>query len=102
MPIAGSTPDRRLKRIRTAVVRHVFDKIIYRDWDLLAQDNLRGKLDAHYETEWRLLSDVAREILTNGPAESVLEKVCRDEVQDDCAPGVQCSSPETMDTAATR
>ncbi len=94
--------DRRLKRIRTAIVRHVFDKIIYRDWDLLAQENLREKLDGHYQAEWRLLSEAAREILADGPAESVLEKVRRNNVPDDCAPGVQCSSPETMDKAATR
>ena len=94
--------DRRLKRIRTAVLRHVFDKIIYRDWDLLAQDNLREKLDAHFQAEWRLLSDAASDILANGPAEFVLDKVRREKVQDDCAPSVQSFSPESTDKATIR
>lgn len=58
---------RPLRSLRTLVIRHGFDKLVYRDWDLLAAHGMREKLDAHYADENRRLNEAAAEILENGP-----------------------------------
>jgi|AntDeeMinimDraft_5_1070356.scaffolds.fasta_scaffold14147_2 hypothetical protein len=67
--------DRRLKKIRTALVRHVFDRIVYRDWDMLAHHNMRRSLDEHYAEYERMLALAAAEILSAGPGERALARV---------------------------
>lgn len=59
--------DRTFRRIRTGFIQHVFDRLIYRDWDLLAAHGMREQLDAWYDRENRVIERVAREILANGP-----------------------------------
>lgn len=39
---------RPLRRLRRLFIQHVFDRLIYVDWDLLAEDGLRAKIDRHY------------------------------------------------------
>jgi len=60
------------RRLRTAFIQHVFDKIVYRDRDLLTAHGMRERLDAHYEAENRAIERVAAEILTDGPGPRVL------------------------------
>lgn len=63
----GERLDRTLRRIRTGFIQHVFDRLIYRDWDLLAAHGMREQLDGWYDAENRLIERVAREILASGP-----------------------------------
>lgn len=58
---------RRLTKIRTALIRHGFDRLVYRDWDLLARHGMREKLEAHYEPEYRALSEISAAVLDEGP-----------------------------------
>jgi hypothetical protein len=64
--------DRRLKKIRTAFIRHLFDRLVYRDRDLLARHGMREKLENHYGEENRILEHVAEEILASGPGRHAL------------------------------
>ncbi len=64
--------DRRLKKIRTAFIRHVFDRLLYRDRDLLARHGMREKLENHYGEEDRILARVADEVLASGPGDRAL------------------------------
>jgi len=60
------------RRLRTAFVQHIFDKIIYRDRDLLAAHGMREHLEAHYEAENRAIERVAAQIRTHGPGPRAL------------------------------
>lgn len=73
-------PDRRdtvykqvVRRLRTALIRHVFDRIIYRDWDYLQRQGMRATIDAFYEDEMARTEQAARVLLDNGPGEAVLQ-----------------------------
>jgi hypothetical protein len=65
--------ERRMRKIRTALIRHVFDKLVYRDWPLLARNGMQEQLDAHYAEENEALAEVADQILEHGPASTALE-----------------------------
>ena len=59
-------PARRLRpvttpfiRLRRLLIQHVFDRIIYRDWDLLAHADMRPRIDAHYAEESERLRIIA-------------------------------------------
>jgi len=56
-----------LRRLRTALVRHGFDKAIYLDWDLLERHGMREQLESYYGSEDQVLSEVAETILAQGP-----------------------------------
>ncbi len=56
-----------LRRLRTAFIRHVFDKAAYVDWDILAAHGIRERLDAHYAHDFNALTRVATRILETGP-----------------------------------
>lgn len=62
-----------LRRLRTTFVRHAFDRLVYRDWDLLAADGMRDQLDRQYSAEFEALSRVADEILEQGPGSNARE-----------------------------
>lgn len=64
--------DRPLRKLRTMFVRHVFDRIIYRDWDLLAPNGMRDQLEAHYREDEERLRSAARIVLEAGPGEDAL------------------------------
>ncbi|MCC5859290.1 MAG: sulfotransferase [Ectothiorhodospiraceae bacterium] len=49
----------RARKLRRAFIQHVFDRLIYRDWDLLAQDGMRTVLEAHYAEQVRALEALA-------------------------------------------
>lgn len=61
------TLGRPLRKLRTLFIRHGFDRVVYRDWDLLAAHGMREQLDAHYADENRRLNAVAARILDEGP-----------------------------------
>jgi hypothetical protein len=56
-----------LRKLRTLAIRHGFDRLIYRDWDLLAAHGMRAILDAHYAAESDRLNAVAGAVLDRGP-----------------------------------
>jgi len=70
----GDTPPTRprhpTRRLRTLFIRHVFDKIIYKDWDLLAAHGMREQLDRHYGAEFEALTRVASEVIRRGPSDN--------------------------------
>lgn len=78
---------RTLRRLRTAFIQHVFDKILYRDWDLLARHGMRNKLEAHYEQENSTLFQIAERILNNGPDSRVLVLAYGERVEKSTVPG---------------
>ncbi|MCC5811258.1 MAG: sulfotransferase [Ectothiorhodospiraceae bacterium] len=49
----------KVRRVRRALTQHVFDRVVYRDWDLLAEDGMRGVLEAHYAGQERALAELA-------------------------------------------
>ncbi|WP_091639914.1 sulfotransferase [Aquisalimonas asiatica] len=66
----AATPRRRLRRafrplfrLRRLLIQHVFDRLLYLDWDLLAHDRMRERLDAHYADENRELARIAADVL---------------------------------------
>jgi len=60
---------RRLRRWRTVFIQHVFDRVVYRDWDLLARRGMRQELERHYADEYNALTRAAQTILDHGPGE---------------------------------
>lgn len=50
-----------LMKIRRAFVQHAFDRMIYKDWDLLKKGGLRERIEAHYAAEAQELRRIAHE-----------------------------------------
>lgn len=69
---AGHRLHRRLRKLRTVIIRHLFDKLIYRDRDLLARHGMRARLDQHYADADAALSAVAEHVLRHGPGVEAL------------------------------
>ena len=57
-----------LRRLRRNIIQHVFDRLIYKDWDLLARHGMRQRIEAHYAEENAELERIATRILEEGPA----------------------------------
>lgn len=66
----------RMRRIRTAFIQHVFDRVAYVDWDMLERGGMRDYLEQHYAEENEALARVAREILARGPSERASALAC--------------------------
>jgi len=64
-----------LRRLRTNLIRHVFDRLLYVDWDLLSQSGMRERLDEHYAEERDRLERAAGIILDEGPGAAALAAV---------------------------
>lgn len=62
-----SRVGRSLRRLRRAFIQHVFDRMIYMDWDLLKRSGMREQIDRYYLTELQEIDRIARRILENGP-----------------------------------
>lgn len=45
------SPMRIVRNLRRIFIRKVFDRIIYKDWDLLERNNMRAIIDEHYRQE---------------------------------------------------
>lgn len=71
-----------LRKLRTNLIKHGFDRLLYVDWDLLARQGMREKLKAHYAEEYAELQRIAARVLEEGPqamaAEQDREPVGRD------------------------
>jgi len=55
------SPVRLLRNLRRVFIRKVFDRIIYKDWDLLARNGMRETLERHYQDENKLIAQAARQ-----------------------------------------
>lgn len=55
------------RRLRRGFIQHGFDRLVYRDWDLLARHDMRARIDAHYAAENAELKRIAHRILEAGP-----------------------------------
>ena len=62
-----------LRRVRRNLIQHVFDRIAYKDWDLLERNGMRELIEAHYAEENAELQRIAHTILKNGPQIMVSE-----------------------------
>ncbi|MEF8982624.1 hypothetical protein [Thiohalorhabdus sp.] len=49
-----------LRRLRRGFIQHVFDRVLYYDWDLLARHGMRERIEAHYAEENAELERIAR------------------------------------------
>lgn len=65
--------QRRFRKLRAMMIHHVFDRMIYRDWDLLARNRMRECIEAHYADENKALMNVADRILQHGPGSDAAE-----------------------------
>lgn len=65
--------QRRLRKLRAMMIRHLFDRLVYRDWDLLARHRMRERIEAHYGCENRALMKVADRVLQQGPGSDAAE-----------------------------
>lgn len=54
------SPRRLGRRLRRLVIKHVFDPIVYKDWDLLERGGMREKLENHYRAENEELKQAAK------------------------------------------
>lgn len=68
----------RLRRLRRILVQHGFDKLVYKDWDLLAEDGLRERINAHYARENEEIRRIAARQITPGPSDSARSDDRRD------------------------
>lgn len=66
-PAQGRMLRRRVRRLRAAFIQHVFDRLLYRDWDLLERGGMRNLLERHYAPTDRALTRVADRVLVEGP-----------------------------------
>lgn len=57
------------RKLRTTFIRHLFDRILYKDWDLLEAHGMRAMIDSHYDAEYANLIAVAETILEHGPGD---------------------------------
>lgn len=62
------SPMRMLRAMRRQFVQKVFDRIVYRDWDLLERHDMRAIIDEYYADENERIEAVATEILDHGPS----------------------------------
>ncbi|MBA1147701.1 hypothetical protein H0Z60_11620 [Ectothiorhodospiraceae bacterium WFHF3C12] len=73
------SPRRLLTNVRRQFVQKVFDRIIYRDWDLLQRHGMREIIDEYYADEYRRIETVATEILDHGPSRAAFEAAYREQ-----------------------
>jgi len=66
-PVRGRTLRRRARRLRAVMIQHAFDRLFYRDWDLLARYGMRDRLEEHYRSADEALAAVADRVLIDGP-----------------------------------
>ena len=63
-----------LRRLRRNIIQHVFDRVVYKDWDLLSRHGMRKRIEAHYAEENAELERIAHRILEQGPETMLYEK----------------------------
>jgi hypothetical protein len=58
------------RRLRSVLIQHVFDRLMYSDWDLLERGNMRERLEQWYGEADERLAAVADRVLVEGPGKS--------------------------------
>lgn len=61
------------RRLRSLLVRHVFDRLIYRDWDYLERHGMRDRIDDFYSDELERTAAAAERVLDEGPGLAALQ-----------------------------
>lgn len=54
---------RKLRRARRTLIQYGFDRLLYKDWDLLAQGGMRERIEAHYAKENEEIRAIAERCL---------------------------------------
>jgi len=54
---------RKLRRARRTFIQYGFDRLIYKDWDLLVKGGMRERIDAHYAKEEEEIRAIAERCL---------------------------------------
>ncbi len=54
------SPMRIVRNLKRIFIRHIFDRIIYKDWDLLARNGMRQLIEDHYQEENKVIAQHAR------------------------------------------
>lgn len=72
------SPMRMVRALRRQFVQKVFDRLVYRDWDLLERHDMRAIIDEYYAEENRRIEAAAAEILDHGPSAAALDAAYRD------------------------
>jgi len=60
-----------LRKIRAAFIKHGFDDVIYRDWDMLLRNELRRKLTEFYDPQYRLMRVASQKQLVSQKVEDL-------------------------------
>ena len=55
------------RNFRHTFIQYVFDKLVYKDWDLLESQEMRSRIEEHYASENRELKEISRIVLEEGP-----------------------------------
>jgi len=63
-----------LRRLRRGFIQHVFDRLIYVDWDLLERGGMREQVERHYAAENAEIERIGRLILERGPGAVQLDQ----------------------------
>lgn len=58
---------RPLRKLRSNLIKHGFDRLLYVDWDLLQRHGMREQLEAYYADEYAELQRIAARVLEAGP-----------------------------------
>lgn len=69
---------RHARRLRSLMIRHVFDRLIYRDWDYLERHGMRDRIDEFYADELKRTAAAAERVLEEGPGLAALRASRRD------------------------
>ena len=57
-----------LRKLRANFIKHGFDRVIYRDWDLISRGGMREQLDELYQSEYEQLLAISQTLLTEKSA----------------------------------
>lgn len=61
----------KLRRARRIFIQYLFDRVLYKDWDLLAKGGMRDRIEAHYAKEEEAIKAIAERCLTRGESRSI-------------------------------
>ena len=56
----------KLRRVRRIFIQYIFDRVFYKDWDLLAKGGMRDRIETHYAKEQEAIKAIAERCLAPG------------------------------------
>lgn len=62
-PVMARYVHRPLRKLRANFIKHGWDSVLYRDWDLLARNDMREQLEAHYDGGYARLRQISARTL---------------------------------------